>query len=108
MVVANGDSAFGFNAMQIDTTVCQASNGAWQIDVHNQTGTHGKVVGSCFQNLDHAAMACVAGEHGECVEKVEDLAAAIKRALSIRPALPGDGITPKECSSDATSGVPDL
>lgn len=119
VVVATGDGAFGFNAMEIDTAVRHkvpvlivvANNGAWQIEVHDQTDTHGKVVGTRLQNPDHAAMARAFGMHGERVEKVEDLAGAITRALANRPALLDVVVTPEAHSSDAKSGlawVPDL
>ena len=44
VVVATGDGAFGFNAMEIDTAarhkapmfIVVANNGAWQIEVHDQ------------------------------------------------------------------------
>ena len=53
------DGAFGFNAIEIDTAVRHkapvvivvANNGAWQIEVHDQTVTHGKVVGTKLQSL---------------------------------------------------------
>jgi len=119
VVVATGDGAFGFNAMEIDTAVRHgapvlivvANNGAWQIEVHDQTDTHGKVVGTRLQYADHAAMARAFGMHGERVERVEDLADAIKRALANRPALLDVVVTPEARSSDARSGlawVPDL
>jgi len=119
VVVATGDGAFGFNAMEIDTAVRHkapvlivvANNGAWQIEVHDQTDTHGEVVGTRLQYSDHAAMARAFGMHGERVERVEDLAGAIKRALANRPALLDVVVTPEARSSDAKSGlawVPDL
>jgi acetolactate synthase-1/2/3 large subunit len=119
VVVATGDGAFGFNAMEIDTAVRHdapvlivvANNGAWQIEVHDQTDTHGKVVGTRLQYADHAAMARAFGMHGERVERVEDIAGAIKRALANRPALLDVVVTPEARSSDARSGlawVPDL
>ncbi len=54
VVVATGDGAFGFNAMEIDTAVRHkapvlivvANNGAWAIEVRDQQETHGKVVGT--------------------------------------------------------------
>ncbi|MFK8081025.1 MAG: thiamine pyrophosphate-binding protein [Granulosicoccus sp.] len=54
VIVATGDGAFGFNAMEIDTAVRHnapilivlANNGAWQIEVHDQADNHGKVVGT--------------------------------------------------------------
>jgi acetolactate synthase I/II/III large subunit len=119
VVVATGDGAFGFNAMEIDTAVRHkapvlivvANNGAWQIEVHDQTDTHGKVVGTRLQFSDHAAMARAFGMHGERVEKVEDLPGAITRALANRPALLDVVVTTEARSSDAKTGlawVPDL
>lgn len=119
VVVATGDGAFGFNAMEIDTMVRHrapvlivvANNGAWQIEVHDQTVTHGKVVGTRLQFSDHAAMARAFGMHGERVTKAEDLPGALARALAHRPALIDVEVTPEAVSSDAKSGlawVPDL
>jgi acetolactate synthase-1/2/3 large subunit len=95
--------------------VIVANNGAWQIEVHDQTDTHGKVVGTRLQFADHAAMARAFGLHGERVERAEDLAGAIGRALAVvaqgRPALLDVLVTPDAVSSDAKSGlawVPDL
>lgn len=119
VVVATGDGAFGFNAMEIDTAVRHkapvlivvANNGAWQIEVHDQTDTHGKVVGTRLQFSDHAAMARAFGMHAERVEKTEDLPGAIERALANRPALLDVVVTPEAKSSDGKTGlawVPDL
>ncbi|MCP5265552.1 MAG: thiamine pyrophosphate-binding protein [Burkholderiaceae bacterium] len=119
VVVATGDGAFGFNAMEIDTAVRHkapllvmvANNGAWAIEVSDQRDTHGKVVGTRLQFSDHAAMARAFGMHAERVEKAEDLPAAIERAMANRPALLDVVVTPEASSSDARSGlawVPDL
>ena len=119
VVVATGDGAFGFNAMELDTAVRHrapvlvvvANNGSWAIEVRDQQETHGKVVGTRLQFADHAAMARGFGMHAERVEKVEDLAGAIRRALANRPALLDVVVTPEPASSDAKSGlawVPDL
>ncbi len=119
VVVATGDGAFGFNAMEIDTAVRHkapvlvvvANNGSWAIEVRDQQETHGKVVGTRLQYADHAAMARAFGMHGERVEKAEDLPGAIQRALANRPALLDVVVTPEAASSDAKSGlawVPDL
>ena len=108
-IVATGDGAFGFNALEIDTAarhqapvlIVVANNGSWAIEVRDQQETHGKVVGTQLQYADHAAMARGFGLHAERVERVEDLPAAIGRALNHLPAA----------SSDAKSGlawVPDL
>lgn len=119
VVVATGDGAFGFNAMEIDTAVRHkapvlivvANNGAWAIEVRDQLETHGKVVGTQLQFSDHAAMARAFGMHGERVTSADDLPAAIQRALANRPALLDVLVTPEAASSDAKSGlawVPDL
>ncbi len=119
VVVATGDGAFGFNAMEIDTAVRHqapvlvvvANNGAWQIEVHDQTDTHGKVVGTRLQFADHAAMARAFGMHAQRVERVEDLPGAIALALANRPALLDVVVSPEARSSDGKSGlawVPDL
>jgi acetolactate synthase-1/2/3 large subunit len=119
VVVATGDGAFGFNAMEIDTAVRHrapvlivvANNGAWQIEVHDQATTYGKTVGTRLQRADHAAMARAFGMYAERVERAEELPAAIERALARRPALLDVLVTVDAVSSDAKSGlawVPDL
>ncbi len=88
VVVATGDGAFGFNAMELDTAVRHqspvlvvvANNGSWAIEVRDQQETHGKVVGTRLQFADHAAMARAFGMHAERVENAEELPAAIQRA----------------------------
>jgi acetolactate synthase-1/2/3 large subunit len=119
VVVATGDGAFGFNAMEIDTAarhkapvlIVVANNGSWAIEVRDQQETHGKVVGTRLQFADHAAMARAFGLHAERVERAEDLPGAIQRALANRPALLDVLVTPEAASSDGKSGlawVPDL
>lgn len=119
VVVATGDGAFGFNAMEIDTAVRHkapllivvANNGAWQIEVHDQTDNFGKVVGTQLQFANHALMAQAFGMHGERVDRTEDLPGAIDRALAHRPALLDVLVAPDARSSDGQSGlawVPDL
>ena len=119
VVVATGDGAFGFNAMEIDTAVRHnapvlfvvANNGAWQIEVHDQAVTHGKVVGTRLQHSDYAAMARAFGMHAERVETEDQLKPAIVRALARRPALLDVVVTSEAISSDGKSGlawVPDL
>jgi acetolactate synthase-1/2/3 large subunit len=119
VIVATGDGAFGFNAIEIDTAVRNnagvvivvANNGAWQIEVHDQLINYGKVAGTKLQFSDYAAMARAFGMHGERVEKADDLSAALDRAFANRPALLDVVVTPEAVSSDAKSGlavVPDL
>ena len=119
VVVATGDGAFGFNAMEIDTAVRHqapvlivvANNGSWAIEVRDQQETHGKVVGTRLQFADYAGMAKSFGMYSQRVTSVEDLPAAIEKALQNRPALLDVLVTPEAVSSDAKSGlawVPDL
>nr|WP_311526558.1 thiamine pyrophosphate-binding protein [uncultured Ralstonia sp.] len=119
VVVATGDGAFGFNAMEIDTAarhkapvlIVVANNGSWAIEVRDQQETHGKVVGTRLQFADHAGMARAFGLHAERVETAEALPDAIARAMANRPALLDVLVTPEAASSDAKSGlawVPDL
>lgn len=119
VLVATGDGSFGFNAIEIDTAVRHkapvvivvANNGAWQVEVHDQTVSHGKVVGTRLQFSDHAAMARAFGMHGERIDRAEDLPDAIARAFAHAPALLDVVVTPEAVSSDAKTGlawVPDL
>jgi acetolactate synthase-1/2/3 large subunit len=119
VIVATGDGAFGFDAMEIDTAVRHrapvlvvvANNGAWQIEVDDQQKTYGRVVGTRLRFSDYAAMARGLGMHAERVERPEDLDAALDRALAHRPSLLDVVVTPEAVSSDAKSGlawVPDL
>lgn len=119
VLVATGDGAFGFNAMELDTAVrhqvpvlfAVANNGAWAIEVHDQTVTHGRVVGTRLRYSDYAGMARALGLHAERVEREEDLQPAIARALANRPALIDFVVTPEAVSSDGKTGlawVPDL
>jgi acetolactate synthase-1/2/3 large subunit len=119
VAVLTGDGAFGFNAMEIDTAVRHkvpvlivvANNGAWQIEVHDQTQTHGKVVGTRLQSADHAAMARAFGMHAERIERAEDVPAALARAKANLPALLDVIVSGEAMSSDAKTGlawVPDL
>lgn len=123
VVVMTGDGSFGFNAMEIDTAVRHripvliivANNGAWQIEVHDQTTTHGKVIGTKLQRADHAAMARAFGAYGEQVNDADDLQEALRRAKTAlrsgKPALLDVLVSGEPMSSDAKTGlawVPDL
>ncbi len=119
VVVATGDGSFGFNAIELDTAVRQkaktvfvvANNGAWQIEVQDQTESYGRVVGTRLQFADHAALARAFGMYAERVEKAEDLPAALERAFANRPALLDVVVTTDAISADGKSGlawVPDL
>ncbi len=119
VVVATGDGAFGFNAIELDTAARHgarvvfvvANNGAWQIEVHDQQENYGKVVGTRLQFADYAAMARGFGLHAERVESASTLPTALERAFAAAPALLDVIVTPEAVSSDAKSGlatVPDM
>ena len=119
VAVVTGDGAFGFTAMELDTAVRHraplliviANNAAWQIEVHDQDETYGRVVGTRLQDVDYAAVARAFGLHARRVERAEDLTGAITAALAHRPALLDVAVTTDAVSSDGKTGlawVPDL
>jgi acetolactate synthase-1/2/3 large subunit len=91
-----GDGAFGFNAMEMDTAVRHGLNiivllgndAAWGIDKNIQLGLYGKAVITDLAPTRYDLVAEGLGAHGELVERPEELAPALKRALKAnRPAL---------------------
>jgi acetolactate synthase-1/2/3 large subunit len=120
VISVNGDGAFGINAMEIDTAVRHgakaifivSNNAAWNIERLDQEMNYGgRVVGTTLRHSDYAAMARALGLHGERVEKAEELAGALKRALANAPALVDVVTSQTVLSSDAQKGlgfVPDF
>ena len=120
VISVNGDGAFGINAMEIDTAVRHgakavfivSNNAAWNIERLDQEMNYGgRVVGTTLRHSDYAGMARALGAHGERVERPEDLAGAIKRALQNAPALVDVVTSQTVVSSDAQKGlgfVPDF
>jgi len=120
VISVNGDGAFGINAMEIDTAVRHgakavfivSNNAAWNIERLDQEMNYGgRVVGTTLRHSDYAAMARALGAHGERVERPEELAGAIKRALQNAPALVDVVTSQSVVSSDAQKGlgfVPDF
>jgi acetolactate synthase-1/2/3 large subunit len=114
VISVNGDGAFGLNAMEIDTAVRHgatpvfivSNNAAWNIERYDQESNYGgRIVGTTLRHSDYAAMARALGAHGERVEKPEDLAPALQRALANAPALI-DVVTSQDAiSSDARKGL---
>ncbi len=114
VISVNGDGAFGFNAMEIDTAVRHgatpvwivSNNAAWNIERFDQdTNYGGRVVGTTLQHADYAALAKALGAHGERVEDPADLPAALERAMANAPALI-DVVTSQDAvSSDAQKGL---
>jgi acetolactate synthase-1/2/3 large subunit len=114
VISINGDGAYGINAMEIDTAVRHgakavfivSNNAAWNIERFDQEFNYGgRVVGTTLRHSDYAAMARALGAHGERVEKPEDLAPALRRALANAPAVI-DVVTSRDAvSSDAQKGL---
>ncbi len=114
VISVNGDGAFGINAMEIDTAVRHgakavfvvSNNAAWNIERLDQEMNYGgRVVGTVLRHSDYAAMARALGAHGERVEKPEDLAGALERALANAPALVDVVTSQTAVSSDARKGL---
>jgi len=91
-----GDGAFGFNAMELDTAarhgldivVLLGNDAAWGIDKNIQLGLYGKAVITDLAPARYDLVAQGLGAHGELVERPEQLAPALERALAAgRPAL---------------------
>jgi acetolactate synthase-1/2/3 large subunit len=115
VITITGDGAFGINAMEIDTAVRHgakavfivSNNAAWNIERFDQEANYGgRVVGTTLRHSDYAAMARALGAHGERVEKAEDIAPALKRALAADgPALIDVVTSQTVVSSDARKGL---
>jgi acetolactate synthase-1/2/3 large subunit len=120
VISINGDGAFGFNALELDTALRHdagavfiiANNGAWNIEAHDQqVNWGGRLNGSLLRRSDYAAMARSLGLHAERIEDPSDLPAALDRALASAPALLDVVVTRDAVSADGKSGlasVPDL
>ncbi len=114
VITITGDGAFGINAMEIDTAVRHgakcvfivSNNAAWNIERYDQDNNYGgRVVGTTLRHSDYAAMARGLGAHGERVERAEDLAPALRRALANAPALVDVVTSQSAVSSDAMKGL---
>lgn len=97
VVAYAGDGCFLMNGQELATAVqyglalvvIVANNGMYgTIRMHQERSYPGRVVGTTLVNPDFAALARSFGAHGERVERTEDFAAALERALAAdRPAL---------------------
>jgi acetolactate synthase-1/2/3 large subunit len=120
IISVNGDGAFGFNAIEVDTAVRHdakavfivSNNAAWNIERYDQEVNYGgRVVGTVLRHSDYAAMARALGAYGERVENAADLPAALERALANAPSVLDVVTSQSAVSSDARKGlgfVPDF
>jgi acetolactate synthase-1/2/3 large subunit len=101
-------------AVQYDLPVLfvVVNNGMYgTIRMHQEREYPGRVVGTELRNPDFAAYASAFGAHGETVERTEDFAEALERALaSSRPALlelriDSEAITPRATLSEIRAGA---
>jgi acetolactate synthase-1/2/3 large subunit len=116
VVVATGDGAFGFNAIEVDTAVRHkapvlivvANNGAWQIEVHDQTVTTARCGRHKLRDADYAGMARAFGMHAE---RVGPRSARTHRAGARQPPGAARHDRHARVSTDGKTGlawVPDL
>ena len=114
VISINGDGAFGFNAMEVDTAVRHgakavfvvSNNAAWNIERLDQEMNYGgRVVGTTLRHSDYAALARALGAHGERVEDAGELEGALQRALANAPAVVDVVTTQMAVSSDARKGL---
>ncbi|MBI3373050.1 MAG: thiamine pyrophosphate-binding protein [Betaproteobacteria bacterium] len=91
-----GDGSFGFNGMELDTAVRHGldivvllgNDAAWGIDKNIQLGLYGKPVITDLVPTRYDIVAQGLGAQGELVERPEELAPALERALAAgRPSL---------------------
>jgi acetolactate synthase-1/2/3 large subunit len=96
VIVLTGDGAFGFNGMEFDTAVRHGldvvailgNDSAWGIDRQIQLGLYGRSVATDLLQTRYEQVVQGLGGYGEFVERPEDLAPALDRALAAgRPAL---------------------
>jgi acetolactate synthase-1/2/3 large subunit len=83
-----------------------SNNAAWNIERYDQEANYsGRVVGTTLRHSDYAAMARALGAHGERVERPEELAGALARALAHAPAVVDVVTSQAAVSSDARKGL---
>ena len=91
-----GDGSLGFYSMEYDTamrhnlpfTAVLGNDAAWGIDKSFQMAYYGRAVGTDLRFVHYEKMVEALGGHGEYVERPEEVAPAVKRALnSGKPSL---------------------
>ena len=96
VVCITGDGAAGFNAMELQSaarerlkiTVVVCAEGSWTMEIPNERMLYGTTFGTDMGTVrwDRIAEGC--GAHGEYVERIDQLPAALERARAIDgPAL---------------------
>ncbi len=114
VVAVTGDGSVGFTAVELDSAarhgsgivVVVANNDAWNIERHDQLQRYdGNLVGVDLPDCRYADLAASLGVHGERVEDLESLPAALERAFDRAPALVDVAVTRDAVSPDFASGL---
>lgn len=114
VIAVIGDGSFGFTAIDVDTAVRQkaravfviANNEAWNIERYDQVERFdGRLVGVELPGCSYELVGRGLGAHAERVERLEDLAPALERALQNTPAVLEVMVTRDARSPDFASGL---
>ena len=120
VVVLAGDGCFLMNAQELatirhyelDPLIVVVNNGMYgTIRMHQERKYPGRVYGTGLTNPDFAALATSFGLYGQVLERTEDVAATIDRALAAGgPALidcrvDPEGVTPRTTLSDLAAAA---
>lgn len=113
VISVNGDGAFGFNAMEVNTAVRHgaravfvvADNQAWNIERYDQAENYGLVSGTELGSADYAVMAQGLGAYGIRVSDPADLTEALRQAFANAPAVVHVDVTRQAVSPDAGKGL---
>jgi acetolactate synthase-1/2/3 large subunit len=111
VVCVSGDGAAGFNAMELQTaaregldiTVVVMAEGEWTMEIPNEVARYGKTFGTGMGEVQWHRVAEGLGCHGECVDRIEALPAALARAK----AHPGPALVCVRTSKEANLAVPE-
>ena len=96
VLLFTGDGSFGFYAMEYDTamrfdvpiTAVMGNDSTWGIDKNFQIAYYGRAVGTDLRSVRYDEVVEALGGYGEYVERSEDIAPAVGRAIaSGRPSL---------------------
>ena len=96
-----GDGSFGFYTMEYDTairhnlpfTAVMGNDSVWGIDRNFQLAYYGRAVGTDLRFVRYDQVVEALGGYGEYVERSEEVAPAVERAISSnRPSLVNIGI----------------
>lgn len=90
IVVTAGDGSLGFYLAELDTavrhnlpvTIVLGNDSRWGIDQEFQLAYYGRTVGTDLRFVRYDRIVEEFGGHGEFVERLEDLSAALGRAMS--------------------------